>query len=107
MGLVEFQNEDPALKRWAISIFMIRVHWCRFVVAAFHELALEYRRRANDQNARERQNTTVDATMSWSMSGPGWPKDLIRSRAGILATITTGIIQPKMILKRRGKIASG
>ena len=44
----------------------ISVHWLEF-----YELALEYRRRANDQKARERQKITVEATTSLNISHDG------------------------------------
>ena len=43
-----------------------------------------------------------DAAIICSINGNGWPSDLIKTRAGILATITTGISQLK--IKSRAQI---
>ena len=66
------------------------------------ELALEYRRRAKAQKARDMQTIIVDAITNFAISPQGWPNDLASTRAGTFETTTTGTIQLKMNLNRRG-----
>jgi hypothetical protein len=43
----------------------------RRLIQRFYELALEYRFKANDQNARERQKMTIEAITSFDISPNG------------------------------------
>src|SRR5690242_11333152 len=106
MGRHELHELTPMQNRrvGAFSRFVI-IRVIR--VKGLHELALEYRLKANDQKPRDRQKMTVEAMISFAIRPQGWSNDLASTRAGTFETTTTGTIQLKMNLNSRGKIESG